>query len=684
MTPPLVVKTVDGTLWYVDVTPGKPDRKIAPYPNVLGAGQGGLGAVALGNLTGQSALYVQGTENISIGGTSLAVETFQPVAPAPTAASVTAAATTGTNAGLASAGLLAQYQSATTAMPTAPTALELTNYSVIQGYRTLASGAQQPVTWNRTSSVWQDSGVARAVQPSVDAVTASVSYPSKAALSADAGLPNSARAYTDGSGWDWTATGTIDNGLLISGQGGGYRRRVVRGPVMASWFGVLPSATGAVNSAGMQQCLDAVNALGGGDVYIGAGTYQWGSAVKTYGQIRIRGAGRSTALIATTDIGFFYLPPLVSGDGYYGVQVGLMQLKRNFFPGTGWELDLPDCINAKIYDVQIDSYASVTNRAATSGLRMQNTPGVTSFMAQIQRVWCGNGSIWIEQTDSRIEGCYVWSHLREYGIRVRNSGAVSISNTDIVPSPIHGGVWGDQSSGITVADDVRLDGSYAQVGSGWGVNIEGGSLHSIGGYYYQEIYGAIRFSGVTNSLIRPATVRDCNRINDPAYTGPTVPGMNLAYPDYLLENSSYNTVHVGAHVINNARNLAGGGGAGPVVAETGTSNANVICNGVVTGTYSGPLIRRLGASTQVTNIAGSTGDDITRRYGNAATSAGATFVAIAHGLGVAPRTFNLTPTTTLGNAKTWWAGTPDANNLYINFDVNPVTVAPAFNWEAKL
>ena len=43
MTPPLVVKTVDGALWYVDVTAGKPDRKIAPYPNVLGAGHQYMG-----------------------------------------------------------------------------------------------------------------------------------------------------------------------------------------------------------------------------------------------------------------------------------------------------------------------------------------------------------------------------------------------------------------------------------------------------------------------------------------------------------------------------------------------------------------------------------------------------------------------------------------------------------------
>ena len=43
MTPPLEVKTIDGRLWYVDVTVGKPDRKIAPYPSFLAPPQAGGG-----------------------------------------------------------------------------------------------------------------------------------------------------------------------------------------------------------------------------------------------------------------------------------------------------------------------------------------------------------------------------------------------------------------------------------------------------------------------------------------------------------------------------------------------------------------------------------------------------------------------------------------------------------------
>ena len=54
MTPPLEVKMIDGRLWYVDVTPGKPDRKIAPYPAIMGTNQ--LGGVAPGGIQGNPGL----------------------------------------------------------------------------------------------------------------------------------------------------------------------------------------------------------------------------------------------------------------------------------------------------------------------------------------------------------------------------------------------------------------------------------------------------------------------------------------------------------------------------------------------------------------------------------------------------------------------------------------------------
>jgi hypothetical protein len=59
----------------------------------------------------------------------------------------------------AAAGTLPQYQSATVAVPAAPTAQELTDYPDIRGVRILANGAKQAITWNRVNTRWDDVGL---------------------------------------------------------------------------------------------------------------------------------------------------------------------------------------------------------------------------------------------------------------------------------------------------------------------------------------------------------------------------------------------------------------------------------------------------------------------------------------------------------------------------------------------
>lgn len=249
-------------------------------------------ASVLSNLANQTALYVMGTENIAIGATSLAVETFQPVAPAATAVTVSAAALTGSNSGLASAGLLAKFQSSTAAFPVTPTAQELTDYGVIAGYRTV-NGLQQAVTYLRPSGPWQDSGPTSAAK--------AISYPTKAALSADTGLSNGLTAYTDGNLWEWLASGTANGGTIIPGANGGVRARKYVGIPDVRWWDSLPDSVMPRDNGPNIQA--AINALGsGGALAFPAGqTFAVFTKVTVPFQFSFIGAGEDTSLIRLLD-----------------------------------------------------------------------------------------------------------------------------------------------------------------------------------------------------------------------------------------------------------------------------------------------------------------------------------------------------------------------------------------------
>lgn len=455
--------------------------------------------------------------------------------------------------------------------------------------------------------------------------------------------------------------------------------------IITAWAGVSPAATAAANSAALQNCLNVARDRGIPVVYTLPGEHAWGAACETYANIEITGNAGYTRFKATTDVGFFRT---TSPSGEYatpGVRITNLVLKREAFPTRIWEIDLLDVSNPVIENVTVDCWGHISDRTAVSGVRVQvsrNDAGQVikkaTFLAEFNNVRCLNGSMVCANTDSKIVGGIAWGQMREFAILVDQTANVSIDGTEVIASPIHGGIYAFHSTAVQVGPTTRFDGSYDDVASGWGFFGIGGGGHSIDGHFYQSIYGSVYLKDTYRGSRIRGTHHNGNRINDPNCAAIAADGK--AYPDIRLENSSLNRVYLDAHEISSPRSREGGGGTTYCLEEIGTSDANQITGGAAVGHYDFRVVKRLGANTIVRGIIGPGGKDVTRREVTVAWPNGdGTIIGAPHGLGAVPRTVHYPQPQTgnLGQARIIRAFA-DATNVYVELTAAPATAAPSF------
>jgi len=575
-----------------------------------------------------------------------------------------------------------KFVSRTTDMPVTPTNTDLTTYpGNIVGSHLNSSGAIQPTLWNRTNAVWADVGQPGATLADTNAAAAlatqvgvgTLTLGTPAALSAW-DRKGALYAFADAFRWAWQASGTPNGGTVIAALNGGvWSRELLGAPIEAAMFGFSPLASAVANTVALNAAMSAANARGGGEVHIGPGQYELTNpGIRLYPNVTVRGCGRNTILHTYEDVQVFYNVP--SGSvGDFGIVISDMDIRRDTPQANTatYEITITDGINFKAENVEVYSTDSIT-RTGLSGIACLATGTRTAFMSQIVRCWMRSGSILMQTTDSRIEGCYVWGLLRQFAIK-NDTATLSINNTDYIASPDKGGIWcTTNSSEMQMDDDCRCDGSYDGVQSGIGVNIEGGQSHNVGGHFYLAFGSAINAFQTTGLLIRPGTYRNGGRINDPNQTT-GVPHLNYGVPDIVLDGCTDCVVHVGTHIITTARTING-----PVVQEINGSDRNVIVDGSYRGNYSQFFIRT-GASTVLESLMSPNGR-VDMQSGTATIPANATFITVPHILGVIPRRVTVTPTSGLGAAKSFWRSTTDQYNVGIRVDAAPGQ-AVTFDWQ---
>jgi len=230
------------------------------------------------------------------------------------------------------------------------------------------------------------------------------------------------------------------------------------------------------DTARIQRAINACRTKGGGTVDLLPERYDISASLVLYGYIVLQGQGQKTLLAINGDF------PVVTNDGNLPYDerkfIGIENLSiQNTYTTikTRYEIELVNPFAATISNVFI--YANAVSQTdvtlnGVAGIRVYTDngggEGGESYCTKIKNCLLSNASILMEQSDSKITSCFVWSQTREYGIYPK-AGNITIIDCDIVGSDIHGGIYLTSESKSAKVLACFFDGSYDDVPTGHGI-----------------------------------------------------------------------------------------------------------------------------------------------------------------------------------------------------------------------
>lgn len=217
-------------------------------------------------------------------------------------------------------------------------------------------------------------------------------------------------------------------------------------------------------SLAVQKAIDSLGASGG-MVIMPSAKYIWSAPVTTKSNVIIQGYGDSTEIEVATDIEVFNTDATITNATFRAELRDLFINKT--FSGATTKYDVhftnPNvckCIRVRIKSGHDDNQYSATN---VGGIFFDKPDGSTqsAFMNKVDDCWVQNNSVYFNNlTDSTITGGYVWGHVREFAIRMRNCGNVDVESiSGIITSQYKGGIWIDGSANQIRITDNEWDGN---------------------------------------------------------------------------------------------------------------------------------------------------------------------------------------------------------------------------------
>lgn len=253
--------------------------------------------------------------------------------------------------------------------------------------------------------------------------------------------------------------------------------------------------------------VNAANAAGGGKVALSNRTYYIDQSIVLHRQIVFCGVGRSSCIICSADVPIIRIDS--TNDDSFNIEIRDLVLSYD-------SMDTSNCFHIeakKPYRLIIyGAYFYATGRTYSGVLTWDGSDrtlpisnqnaNTAAFMTHIENCLFSSGSIWLNDSDSRIINNYIWANNSvnnlNYAIRLSN-GAVNISGNDIVPGK-HSGVYlASTCSGIRIENNY-FDGSWDNVNTGWGVYASGATQCLIIGNTFANIYKGGIYSASTFQL----------------------------------------------------------------------------------------------------------------------------------------------------------------------------------------
>lgn len=288
---------------------------------------------------------------------------------------------------------------------------------------------------------------------------------------------------------------------------------------------------------------------GGGKVVLSNRTYTITQSIVLYSNIIFTGVGNSSYISCSTDV------PIIrinrgNGDSS-NIEIRDMALfYATMASSNSFHIEADRPIYLKIYNVAFyssgrDCAGVLTwNADADRTTPISANSGYAAFMTHIENCLFNHGSIWLNDSDSRIINNYIWANETsnnnlDFAIRLSN-GSVNISGNDIVAGNDAGIYLAETCAGIRIENNY-FDGSWfdanagISVNTGWGVYVDKARQVIILGNEFANIY----LGGIYAYIAYQITILGNVFINMSRTTD-----MNCHYDIALKSDTTLSTGHI--------------------------------------------------------------------------------------------------------------------------------------------
>ena len=324
---------------------------------------------------------------------------------------------------------------------------------------------------------------------------------------------------------------------------------------MANGIYYVDECSGTIDDVKIMNAINTAHSAGGGKVVLSNRTYTITQSIVLYSNIIFTGVGNSSCISCSTDV------PIIrinrgNGDSS-NIEIRDMALFYASMSTTNSfhvEADRPFYL--KIYNVMFyssgrDCAGVLTwNADADRTTPISASSGYAAFMTHIENCLFNHGSIWLNDSDSRIINNYIWANETsnnnlDYAIRLSN-GSVNISGNDIVAGNDAGIYLAETCAGIRIENNY-FDGSWdgqeenneekvaGCVYTGWGIKVLGAHrVLILGNEFARSWLGGITVDSASQVTISNNMFIDLNR-ND---------GLGPNYDIRMVANGPLSTGHI--------------------------------------------------------------------------------------------------------------------------------------------
>jgi hypothetical protein len=283
------------------------------------------------------------------------------------------------------------------------------------------------------------------------------------------------------------------------------------------WFGAKGDGDGV--GGGTDDYLAFQNAALVGSIRMSEVIYYLSQGFEVTDEMFVKGGGWNSILNPSDDIEVIHNASNTGAASLESVQLSDFRIKRTSAatPRTKYQIHLRSAIRCKIKNVRItdNEHLPTLSSVSVGGVRFSKPGAAATYVNWVTDCHITHGSILLGCSDSKAVRNYVWSHAVGFGIKSQGSSNL-IGFNDVIPSPIEGGLVGDDTAIQNTVIGNNIDGAWSDVKSGVGVHFtKSYGTRLVGNNLYWCLREGIILEDMLNATVLGNTFSNGNKSNNP-------------------------------------------------------------------------------------------------------------------------------------------------------------------------